>query len=280
MPFIHIVLLPVRRDVHKKIVDQVVTQLNELGRHIPFVLSSRCGETVTTRGKQYTHALVVELEKGDQLSAALDGIDGDGEMTQLPHIPGPPMTAIKFAGMTDLVQIDDGLDDNNNNTGSNDNEHSWSVVGQKPSDDKPPVPVVPEPKTADGPSNHSDSVAVDVTPDGMDELLVDSLRQIMVTVLDEAHTTELADKSGRAKVKSDYHHDYSDASSLLFFGQDYAELSEDVVPYLDDCHEEKIAANLMRHQSLLRRNLHRMSLLLVRQPAERPHLAMLDAAVY
>ncbi|KAJ2346198.1 hypothetical protein GGH91_002285, partial [Coemansia sp. RSA 2671] len=25
--------------------------------------------TVTTRGKQYTHALVVELEKGDQLSA-------------------------------------------------------------------------------------------------------------------------------------------------------------------------------------------------------------------
>ncbi|KAJ2686572.1 hypothetical protein IWW39_003546 [Coemansia spiralis] len=69
MPFIHIVLLPVRRDIQKKVVDQVVTQLNELGSHIPYVLSSRCGETVTTRGKQYTHALVVELEKGDQLSA-------------------------------------------------------------------------------------------------------------------------------------------------------------------------------------------------------------------
>ncbi|KAJ2489324.1 hypothetical protein IWW37_004061 [Coemansia sp. RSA 2050] len=79
---------------------------------------------------------------------------------------------------------------------------------------------------------------------------------------------------------SDYHHDYSDASSLLFFGRDYAELSEDVVPYLDDCHEEKIAANLMRHQSLLRRNLHRMSLLLIRQPAERSQFITLDAVVY
>ncbi|KAJ2263367.1 hypothetical protein GGI01_000784 [Coemansia sp. RSA 376] len=77
---------------------------------------------------------------------------------------------------------------------------------------------------------------------------------------------------------SDYRHDYSDVHSLPFFGHDYADLSEDVVPYLDDCHEEKIVAQLMRHQSLLRRNLHRMSLLLVRQPAELPHIAALDPA--
>ncbi|KAJ2859927.1 hypothetical protein GGH94_005821 [Coemansia aciculifera] len=79
---------------------------------------------------------------------------------------------------------------------------------------------------------------------------------------------------------SDYRHDYSDVHSLPFFGHDYADMSEDVVPYLDDCHEEKIAAHLLRHQSLLRRNLHRMSLLLVRQPAELPHIATLDAAAY
>ncbi|KAJ2094124.1 hypothetical protein GGI09_005580 [Coemansia sp. S100] len=60
------------RGASKELVDQVVTGLNELGRHIPFVLSSRCGETVTTRGKQYTHALVVELERGDQLSSYAD----------------------------------------------------------------------------------------------------------------------------------------------------------------------------------------------------------------
>ncbi|KAJ2687262.1 hypothetical protein IWW39_003068 [Coemansia spiralis] len=77
---------------------------------------------------------------------------------------------------------------------------------------------------------------------------------------------------------SDYHHTYYDTSSLLFLGHDYEELSEDVVPYLDDCHEEKIAVNLMRNQSLLRRNLHRMGLLLARQPAEQPHLDMLDPA--
>ncbi|KAJ2749641.1 hypothetical protein GGI19_005553 [Coemansia pectinata] len=60
------------RDASRLLVDQVVAGLNDLGRHIPFVLSSRCGETVTTRGKQYTHALVVELEKGDQLSSYAD----------------------------------------------------------------------------------------------------------------------------------------------------------------------------------------------------------------
>ncbi|KAJ2489323.1 hypothetical protein IWW37_004060 [Coemansia sp. RSA 2050] len=107
-----------------------------------------------------------------------------------------PLPAIEFASTTDLVQVDDGSDDNDNddddnNTGSGDNEHNWSVVGQRPSNDKPPVPVVPEPATDDKPSNHSDSVAVDVTPDEMDELLMNSMRQIMATVLDEAHTVEL-----------------------------------------------------------------------------------------
>ncbi|KAJ2686571.1 hypothetical protein IWW39_003545 [Coemansia spiralis] len=78
----------------------------------------------------------------------------------------------------------------------------------------------------------------------------------------------------------DYHHDYSDANTLSLFDHVYEEQSEDFVPYLDDSHEEKISANLMRHQSLFRRNLHRMSLLLVRQPVERPHLTTLDAAAY
>ncbi|KAJ2741978.1 hypothetical protein GGI20_004811 [Coemansia sp. BCRC 34301] len=79
---------------------------------------------------------------------------------------------------------------------------------------------------------------------------------------------------------SDYHHDYSDAHSLPLFYHEDADMSEDIVPYLDDCHDEKIAACLMRRQSLLRRNLHRMSLLLARQPAELRHAATLENFAY
>ncbi|KAJ2907942.1 hypothetical protein GGI21_003382 [Coemansia aciculifera] len=79
----------------------------------------------------------------------------------------------------------------------------------------------------------------------------------------------------------DYHHDYSDTHSLPFLYYDDADyLAENVVPYLDDCHEERIAAQIMRHQSLIRRNLHRMSLLLVRQPVEPGHAVTLDSLAY
>ncbi|KAJ2724677.1 hypothetical protein GGI07_001829 [Coemansia sp. Benny D115] len=56
-------------DAPEELVAEVVAGLNALADHIPFVLSSRCGKTVTTRGKQYTHALVVELESGSQLQS-------------------------------------------------------------------------------------------------------------------------------------------------------------------------------------------------------------------
>ncbi|KAI9500937.1 hypothetical protein GGI25_005402 [Coemansia spiralis] len=69
MPFVHIVLLPLKADAPKELVDQVVSEFNQMKDSIPFVITSRCGRTVTQRGKQYTHALVVELEKSDQLSA-------------------------------------------------------------------------------------------------------------------------------------------------------------------------------------------------------------------
>ncbi|KAJ1999612.1 hypothetical protein H4R26_004990 [Coemansia thaxteri] len=67
MPFVHVVLLPVRRDVPEEYVEQVVAELCELKNTIEFVRSARCGKTVTSRGKQFTHALVVELESADQL---------------------------------------------------------------------------------------------------------------------------------------------------------------------------------------------------------------------
>ncbi|KAI8323205.1 hypothetical protein GQ54DRAFT_310293 [Martensiomyces pterosporus] len=72
MPFIHIVLLPVKPDAPKELVDEIVSELNGLPQVIPFVLSVRCGKTVTQRGKQYTHALVVELENEEQLPLYAD----------------------------------------------------------------------------------------------------------------------------------------------------------------------------------------------------------------
>ncbi|KAJ1830424.1 hypothetical protein LPJ63_004944 [Coemansia sp. RSA 2711] len=67
MVFLHIVLLPVRADAPEELVGEVVNELNALDQHIPFVQRAACGRTVTQRGKQYTHALVVELERQDQL---------------------------------------------------------------------------------------------------------------------------------------------------------------------------------------------------------------------
>ncbi|KAJ2328806.1 hypothetical protein GGH92_009801, partial [Coemansia sp. RSA 2673] len=46
-------------------------------------------------------------------------------------------------------------------------------------------------------------------------------------------------------------------------------LPEGMVAFLDDCDEEQIAAHLLRQQSLLRRNLHRMGLILARKPTKR-----------
>ncbi|KAJ2352343.1 hypothetical protein IWW50_004453 [Coemansia erecta] len=67
MTFFHIVLLPVSPAAPAAHVEQVVAELNALAEHIPFVVRAKCGRTVTDRGKQYTHALVVELQRQDQL---------------------------------------------------------------------------------------------------------------------------------------------------------------------------------------------------------------------
>ncbi|KAJ2780467.1 hypothetical protein GGI18_003817, partial [Coemansia linderi] len=99
-----------------------------------------------------------------------------------------PLPAIEFAGATDLVHMGDSPEDN---SASSDNEHDWNVMGEKPSDDKPPAPAAPGPATDETPSSHLDSVAADITPDEMDELLMNSLRQIMATVLDNAHAADL-----------------------------------------------------------------------------------------
>ncbi|KAJ2808778.1 hypothetical protein H4R20_000636 [Coemansia guatemalensis] len=68
MSFIHIVLLPVSPNAPQELVDQVIADLNRLSEQIPFVTRSSCGKTVTQRGRQYTHALLVELERAEQLS--------------------------------------------------------------------------------------------------------------------------------------------------------------------------------------------------------------------
>ncbi|ORX67597.1 hypothetical protein DL89DRAFT_269387 [Linderina pennispora] len=67
MPFIHIVLLPVKPDAPQELVDEVVAEIVALQEKIPFVRTMRCGKTVTQRGKQFTHALVAELENESQL---------------------------------------------------------------------------------------------------------------------------------------------------------------------------------------------------------------------
>ncbi|KAJ1948075.1 hypothetical protein FBU59_001760 [Linderina macrospora] len=68
MPFIHIVLLPVKPDAPQDLVDEVVSDIIALQEKIPFVRSMRCGKTVTQRGKQYTHVLVAELDNEEQLA--------------------------------------------------------------------------------------------------------------------------------------------------------------------------------------------------------------------
>ncbi|KAJ2706540.1 hypothetical protein FB645_001550 [Coemansia sp. IMI 203386] len=56
----------------------------------------------------------------------------------------------------------------------------------------------------------------------------------------------------------------------LLYTYERREISEDAVPYLDDCDYEILAAQIARQQSLLRRNLHRMSMMLGRRPAGMP----------
>ncbi|KAJ1721126.1 hypothetical protein LPJ53_004311 [Coemansia erecta] len=94
--FIHIVLLPVKTDASPQLVAAVVEELNALAQHIPFVISSRCGQTVTQRGKQYTHGLVVELESAGQLQAYADHPVHQAVLTKISQIVSEPPLAIDF----------------------------------------------------------------------------------------------------------------------------------------------------------------------------------------
>ncbi|KAJ2706522.1 hypothetical protein FB645_001532 [Coemansia sp. IMI 203386] len=96
MSFIHIVLLPVKADAPKEVVDQVVSELNALEQKIPFVIRSRCGKTVTQRGQQYTHALLVELESGDQLQTYADHPDHQTVLSKIKNIISEPTLAMDF----------------------------------------------------------------------------------------------------------------------------------------------------------------------------------------
>ncbi|KAJ1906032.1 hypothetical protein LPJ81_001583 [Coemansia sp. IMI 209127] len=96
MPLVHIVLLPVKADAPQELVDLVVSELNELAVHIPFVVSSRCGRTVTQRGKQYTHAVVVELERPDQLSVYADHPVHQAVLQKIKQIVSEETLAIDF----------------------------------------------------------------------------------------------------------------------------------------------------------------------------------------
>ncbi|KAJ1645101.1 hypothetical protein J3B02_000279 [Coemansia erecta] len=52
----------------------------------------------------------------------------------------------------------------------------------------------------------------------------------------------------------------------LLYTYEKREIPDDAVPYLDDCDYEHLAARIARQQSLLQRNLHRVSMLLSRRP--------------
>ncbi|KAJ2779841.1 hypothetical protein GGI15_003751 [Coemansia interrupta] len=54
----------------------------------------------------------------------------------------------------------------------------------------------------------------------------------------------------------------------LLYTDEKRDIPDNAVPYLDDCDYEQLAAQIARQQSLLRRHLHRMSLMLSRRPAE------------
>ncbi|KAJ1864184.1 hypothetical protein LPJ73_000336 [Coemansia sp. RSA 2703] len=95
-PFIHIVLLAVKPDAPEALVNEVVSELNALSQHIPFVASSRCGKTVTQRGKQYTHGLVVELQSGDLLQAYADHPVHQAVLAKIGQITSEPSIAIDF----------------------------------------------------------------------------------------------------------------------------------------------------------------------------------------
>ncbi|KAJ2656783.1 hypothetical protein IW148_005473 [Coemansia sp. RSA 1199] len=96
MVFIHIVLLPVRSGVHAGQINEVVAKLNDLVNCIPFVVRSSCGRTVTERGKQYTHALVVELERADQLPLYADHPAHQAVLSLIKEIIGEETLAMDF----------------------------------------------------------------------------------------------------------------------------------------------------------------------------------------
>ncbi|KAJ1844694.1 hypothetical protein LPJ73_005084 [Coemansia sp. RSA 2703] len=54
----------------------------------------------------------------------------------------------------------------------------------------------------------------------------------------------------------------------LLYTDEKREVPDNAVPYLDDCDYEQLAAQMARQQSVVRRQLHRMSLMLSRRPAE------------
>ncbi|KAJ1829297.1 hypothetical protein LPJ56_000473 [Coemansia sp. RSA 2599] len=60
---------------------------------------------------------------------------------------------------------------------------------------------------------------------------------------------------------------YYQNDPLLYTFDEKRDIPDDAVPYLDDCDYENLAARIARQQSLLQRNLHRMSMLLSRRPA-------------
>ncbi|KAJ2828980.1 hypothetical protein FBU31_002794, partial [Coemansia sp. 'formosensis'] len=98
-----------------------------------------------------------------------------------------PIPTMEVTGAADLGHIGEDLE----NSSSSDNEHDWDAAEQKPSDDNLSASAALEPIADDGPSDLTDIAAEAVTPDEMDELLMNSLRQIMATVLDNSHAAEL-----------------------------------------------------------------------------------------
>ncbi|KAJ2784147.1 hypothetical protein GGI15_002348 [Coemansia interrupta] len=95
-PFVHIVLLAVKPSAPAALVAEVERELNALAQHIPCVLSARCGRTVTQRGRQYTHGLVVELQARDQLQAYADHPAHQAVLAKIAQITGEPSLAIDF----------------------------------------------------------------------------------------------------------------------------------------------------------------------------------------
>ncbi|KAJ1957982.1 hypothetical protein GGI12_004865 [Dipsacomyces acuminosporus] len=85
-----------KADAPKGLVDEVVAELNNLRQDITFIQSVRCGKTVTQRGKQYTHALVVELENEGQLPLYADHPAHQAVLAKIKQIISEETVAMDF----------------------------------------------------------------------------------------------------------------------------------------------------------------------------------------